>query len=184
MLLLATSTRWSRCSIRCSRSFAATVTRKHRSWSMSRCSFPLSWMTCRIAGFDITYVGPPHCDAQLRAGEMKRAISNLAENACHYGTEVVVHLMASDERHSHSGRRQWPGRAGSRSGADHRAVPAARSGPPAQYRRGRPRAHDCVTYRDQCGRPAHVEQPGRRRALRADRVASGSASNASSHASR
>lgn len=47
-------------------------------------------------GFEITYVGPPHCDAELRAGEMKRAIGNLAENACHYGTEVVVHLMASD----------------------------------------------------------------------------------------
>ncbi len=47
-------------------------------------------------GFEITYVGPPHCDAELRAGEMKRAIGNLAENACHYGTEVVVHLMASE----------------------------------------------------------------------------------------
>jgi signal transduction histidine kinase len=47
-------------------------------------------------GFEITYVGPPHCDAELRAGEMKRAIGNLAENACHYGTEVVVQLMASE----------------------------------------------------------------------------------------
>lgn len=47
-------------------------------------------------GFEILYVGPPHCDARLRAGEMKRAISNLAENACHYGTEVVVRLMAGE----------------------------------------------------------------------------------------
>lgn len=47
-------------------------------------------------GFEIAYVGPPHCDAQLRAGEIKRAIGNLAENACHYGSDVVVRLMASD----------------------------------------------------------------------------------------
>ena len=47
-------------------------------------------------GFEITYIGPPHCDAELRAGEFKRAISNLAENACHYGDEVVVRLMAGD----------------------------------------------------------------------------------------
>lgn len=47
-------------------------------------------------GFEISYVGPPHCDARLRAGEMKRAIGNLAENACHYGSQVVVRLMASD----------------------------------------------------------------------------------------
>jgi two-component system, OmpR family, osmolarity sensor histidine kinase EnvZ len=47
-------------------------------------------------GFEITYVGPSHCDVELRAGEFKRAVSNLAENACHYGTEVVVRLMASD----------------------------------------------------------------------------------------
>jgi signal transduction histidine kinase len=48
-------------------------------------------------GFEITYLGPQHCDAELRAGEMKRAVGNLAENACHYGTEVVVRLMASED---------------------------------------------------------------------------------------
>jgi two-component system, OmpR family, osmolarity sensor histidine kinase EnvZ len=47
-------------------------------------------------GFDITYVGPQHCDTELRPVEFKRALSNLAENACHYGSTVVVHLMASD----------------------------------------------------------------------------------------
>lgn len=47
-------------------------------------------------GFEISYVGPPHCDIHLRAAEIKRAISNLAENACHYGDEVVVRMMASD----------------------------------------------------------------------------------------
>ena len=47
-------------------------------------------------GFEITYVGPPHCDLHVRAGEIKRAIGNLAHNACHYGKDVVVRLMASD----------------------------------------------------------------------------------------
>jgi two-component system, OmpR family, osmolarity sensor histidine kinase EnvZ len=47
-------------------------------------------------GFEITYVGPQHCDTELRPVEFKRALSNIAENACHYGSSVVVHLMAGD----------------------------------------------------------------------------------------
>jgi signal transduction histidine kinase len=47
-------------------------------------------------GFEIIYVGPQHCDTELRPVEFKRALSNIAENACHYGSSVVVHLMASD----------------------------------------------------------------------------------------
>jgi len=47
-------------------------------------------------GFDITYLGPQHCDAELRPVEFKRALSNLADNGCHYGTSVMVRLMASE----------------------------------------------------------------------------------------
>jgi len=47
-------------------------------------------------GFEIGYVGPQHCDTELRPLEFKRALSNLAENACHYGSTVVVRLMAGD----------------------------------------------------------------------------------------
>lgn len=48
-------------------------------------------------GYDITYVGPEHCDARLRLVEFKRALSNLANNACQYGNRAVVRL-AADER--------------------------------------------------------------------------------------
>jgi len=48
-------------------------------------------------GFDITYRGPEHCDASLRPVEFKRALSNLTNNACQYGTQVLVTLLA-DER--------------------------------------------------------------------------------------
>lgn len=47
-------------------------------------------------GYDITYVGPEHCDAKLRLVEFKRALSNLANNACQYGNRAVVRL-GSDE---------------------------------------------------------------------------------------
>lgn len=48
-------------------------------------------------GYDIAYVGPEHCDANLRRVEFKRALSNLANNACQYGNHAVVRLLA-DER--------------------------------------------------------------------------------------
>jgi len=45
-------------------------------------------------GYDITYVGPEHCDAKLRSVEFKRALSNLANNACQYANRSVVRLQA------------------------------------------------------------------------------------------
>jgi two-component system osmolarity sensor histidine kinase EnvZ len=48
-------------------------------------------------GYDITYLGPEHCDAKLRSIELKRALSNLANNACQYADRSVVRLEA-DER--------------------------------------------------------------------------------------
>src|SRR5688572_1410062 len=45
-------------------------------------------------GYDIAYVGPEHCDAKLRSVEFKRALSNLANNACQYGNRAVVRLQA------------------------------------------------------------------------------------------
>jgi len=44
-------------------------------------------------GFDIAYHGPPHCDFRLRRVEFKRALSNLTNNACQYGSKVVVRLL-------------------------------------------------------------------------------------------
>lgn len=43
-------------------------------------------------GYDITYEGPEHCDANLRLVEFKRALSNLALNACQYGNRAFVRL--------------------------------------------------------------------------------------------
>jgi signal transduction histidine kinase len=48
-------------------------------------------------GYDITYLGPEHCDAKLRSVEFKRALSNLTNNACQYADRAVVRLEA-DER--------------------------------------------------------------------------------------
>jgi len=47
-------------------------------------------------GYDITYAGPEHCDAKLRRVEFKRALSNLANNACQYGNRAVVRLGADE----------------------------------------------------------------------------------------
>lgn len=44
-------------------------------------------------GFDITYDGPPHCDYKLRLIEFKRALINLTNNACQYGTHATVQLL-------------------------------------------------------------------------------------------
>jgi len=48
-------------------------------------------------GYDSTYSGPAHCDAQVRPVEFKRALSNLADNASHYGTRIVVSLQANND---------------------------------------------------------------------------------------
>jgi two-component system, OmpR family, osmolarity sensor histidine kinase EnvZ len=47
-------------------------------------------------GFDITYYGPEHCDYPLRPIEFKRALSNLTNNACQYGTQAEVRLLVED----------------------------------------------------------------------------------------
>lgn len=43
-------------------------------------------------GFEATYTGPRHCDAWLRPVEFKRALSNLANNACQYGDRCTISL--------------------------------------------------------------------------------------------
>jgi two-component system, OmpR family, osmolarity sensor histidine kinase EnvZ len=47
-------------------------------------------------GFAITYDGPEHCDAMLRRVELKRALSNLTNNAVQYGNRARVRLQEDD----------------------------------------------------------------------------------------
>jgi signal transduction histidine kinase len=47
-------------------------------------------------GYDINYEGPEHCDAKLRSVEFKRALSNLANNACQYGNRALIRLQADE----------------------------------------------------------------------------------------
>jgi signal transduction histidine kinase len=49
-------------------------------------------------GFDIEYYGPPHCDVELRLIEFKRAVSNLTNNACQYGTHATVRLLVGERK--------------------------------------------------------------------------------------
>ena len=44
------------------------------------------------AGHDVRYEGPPHAEIGLRRSAMRRAITNLVENAIHYGGAAVVRL--------------------------------------------------------------------------------------------
>lgn len=48
-------------------------------------------------GYDITYVGPEHCDARFRPVEFKRALSNLTNNAVQYGNRAIVRLLVDDK---------------------------------------------------------------------------------------
>ncbi len=64
-------------------------------------------MTCRIAVSISTYEGAEHVDAVLRPVEFKRALSNLTDNAGHYGTQITVRLLAEEQRDPDSHRRQW-----------------------------------------------------------------------------
>jgi len=48
-------------------------------------------------GYDIAYEGPEHCDAKLRLVEFKRALSNLANNACQYGNKHAVVRLQADQ---------------------------------------------------------------------------------------
>lgn len=45
-------------------------------------------------GRDVRYVGPDHFDCRLRRFGMKRALTNLVENALHYGEHAVITLRA------------------------------------------------------------------------------------------
>jgi two-component system, OmpR family, osmolarity sensor histidine kinase EnvZ len=47
-------------------------------------------------GYKIVYHGPEHCDAQLRPVEFKRALTNLTNNACQYGTTALVRLLVTE----------------------------------------------------------------------------------------
>lgn len=47
-------------------------------------------------GYDISYVGPEHCDATLRLVEFKRALSNLTNNAVLYGNHAGVRMSVDD----------------------------------------------------------------------------------------
>lgn len=46
---------------------------------------------------DVTYVGDDHLEASVRAGSLKRAVSNLVENALHYGHRARVGVFAGGE---------------------------------------------------------------------------------------
>ena len=45
-------------------------------------------------GRDVRYVGPDHFDCRLRRFGMKRALTNLVENALHYGEHAIITLRA------------------------------------------------------------------------------------------
>jgi signal transduction histidine kinase len=47
-------------------------------------------------GHEATYVGPDHFELRLRRLAMKRALTNLVENALHYGERVTVVLEPGD----------------------------------------------------------------------------------------
>ncbi len=47
-------------------------------------------------GYDVTYVGPDHFELRLRRLAIKRALTNLIENALHYGEHVSVELVPGD----------------------------------------------------------------------------------------
>ena len=44
-------------------------------------------------GRDVRYVGPDHFDCRLRRFGMKRALTNLVENALHYGEHAIITLQ-------------------------------------------------------------------------------------------
>lgn len=48
-------------------------------------------------GADAVYEGPDHFDLVVRRGELKRAVTNLVENAIHYGGNAVLKLEPGDD---------------------------------------------------------------------------------------
>jgi signal transduction histidine kinase len=49
-------------------------------------------------GHDATYHGPEHCEIRIRPIAIKRALTNLIDNALHHGTRVDVRLTAEPTR--------------------------------------------------------------------------------------
>lgn len=49
-------------------------------------------------GHRIDYRGPDHCEQAVRRLGLKRAISNLVENALHYGSTATLSLQVDDQR--------------------------------------------------------------------------------------
>ena len=50
------------------------------------------------AGHDVTYDGPDHLEASVRASGLRRAIGNLVDNATHFGTPVRIVLAEAGEK--------------------------------------------------------------------------------------
>lgn len=48
------------------------------------------------AGNNVSYHGPNHCERVLRRLNLKRALSNLIDNACRYGTVVTITLATGE----------------------------------------------------------------------------------------
>lgn len=49
-------------------------------------------------GHDASYHGPEHCEIRVRPIAIKRALTNLVDNALHHGTSVQIRLAASADR--------------------------------------------------------------------------------------
>lgn len=49
------------------------------------------------AGHHVRYHGPDHCERALRRLNLKRALANLVENACHYGAQVTITLEPREQ---------------------------------------------------------------------------------------
>jgi signal transduction histidine kinase len=50
-------------------------------------------------GEEARYLGPDHLEVRLRVSAVRRALSNLIENALHYGGQVRVRLEQPDDAH-------------------------------------------------------------------------------------
>ena len=48
-------------------------------------------------GYDAAYHGPDHCEITVRAVALKRALTNLVDNALHHGDRVAIRLEVRDD---------------------------------------------------------------------------------------